>query len=181
MDGFYDTVVVCTDLCGKEPYKQVGVGSMVTLGSLGGEIVSTLIQNARDVGSIPALGTIFALPGCWTYPVFACMYVIVGIKTYNSRWMSVVVCTELPGKEPHKHVGVGSMVVTGSLGPACMRCGFDDHSRHIISHFHHTHDNALHPRNIVKPFWNLSQIWTHISMASKIHPILYYLKEILQD
>ena len=30
--------------------------SMVTSGSIGGEMVSTLAQDARDVGSIPALG-----------------------------------------------------------------------------------------------------------------------------
>ena len=32
---------------------------MVTTGSLGGLMVSTLSWNTRDVGSVPALGTIF--------------------------------------------------------------------------------------------------------------------------
>ena len=55
------TVVVCTDFSGKEPHGQAGVGMVLTSGSLGGVIVSTLARNARDVGSIPALGTIFPI------------------------------------------------------------------------------------------------------------------------
>ena len=39
--------------------RQVAVGRVVTLGTLGGEIISTLARNARDVGSIPILGAIF--------------------------------------------------------------------------------------------------------------------------
>ena len=38
------------------PLKQVGVGTMVISGSLGGVIVSTLAWNATDVGLIPDLG-----------------------------------------------------------------------------------------------------------------------------
>ena len=40
---------------------QVGMGSMVTAGSLDGGMVSTLARNARDVGSTPALGTLFLI------------------------------------------------------------------------------------------------------------------------
>ena len=40
---------------------QVSVGSMVTAGSLGGVMVSTLTRNARDVGSISALGPVFPI------------------------------------------------------------------------------------------------------------------------
>ena len=54
-------VIVCTDLSGKEPHRQVGVGRVGTSGSLGGIIVSTLSQNARDLGSIPTLGAIFPI------------------------------------------------------------------------------------------------------------------------
>ena len=46
------SVIVCTDLSGKESPRQVGVGTEVTSGSLGGVMVSTLAGNARDVGSI---------------------------------------------------------------------------------------------------------------------------------
>ena len=42
-------VVVLTDLWGKEPHKQVGVGRVMASGSLGGVMVSTLTWNARDV------------------------------------------------------------------------------------------------------------------------------------
>ena len=41
-----------------EPHKQVVVGRMMTLGSLSVEMVSYLALNARDMGSIPTLGTI---------------------------------------------------------------------------------------------------------------------------
>ena len=40
---------------------QVAVGTVVTVGSLGGVMVSTLARNARDVGSIPTLGTILPI------------------------------------------------------------------------------------------------------------------------
>ena len=50
-------MAVCTDLPGKEPHGELD--SMVTVESLDGVMVSTLIQNARDVGSIPALGATF--------------------------------------------------------------------------------------------------------------------------
>ena len=39
--------------------RQVNIGWVGTWGSLGGVMVTTLAQNARDVGSIPVLGTIF--------------------------------------------------------------------------------------------------------------------------
>ena len=55
-------VVGCTHLSDKELHIMIGVGTMVTLGSIDGVMVSTLAWNARDAGSIPALGTI--------YPVF---------------------------------------------------------------------------------------------------------------
>ena len=55
------SVVVCTDFSGKEPHRQVGVVRVVTSGSLGGEMVGTLAQSAKDVSSFPALGAIFPI------------------------------------------------------------------------------------------------------------------------
>ena len=43
----------------------------------------------------------------------ACMYIIVSIKNY--RGTSVVVCTDLWGKELHRQVSVGIMVTSGNL------------------------------------------------------------------
>ena len=54
-------VVVYTALSNNEPYKQVDMGMVMTSGWLGGKMVSTLAQNARDVGSILALGTLFPI------------------------------------------------------------------------------------------------------------------------
>ena len=48
------SVVVCADLSSKDPHRQVGVDRMVAGGSQGGVMVSTLVWNARDVGSFPA-------------------------------------------------------------------------------------------------------------------------------
>ena len=42
-------------------HKQVGMGIVVKSGSLCGVMVSTLARNASDVGSIPALSTIFPI------------------------------------------------------------------------------------------------------------------------
>ena len=53
--------MVCTDLSGKESHRHLGVGAVVTSGSLGGEMVSTLVRTERDVGLIPAPGTIFPI------------------------------------------------------------------------------------------------------------------------
>ena len=39
----------------------VVLGRVVTAGTLGGVMVSTLVRNARDVGSISALGTRFPM------------------------------------------------------------------------------------------------------------------------
>ena len=98
----YGSVVLCTDLWDKEPYRQVCVGIVVTSGSLPG---STLARNARCVGSIRALGTIIPifispmtlvamsmilyklctawllnLPCVCICKTTTCMYVIVSIK-----------------------------------------------------------------------------------------------------
>ena len=72
-----DSVVVCTDLSGKEPYREVGVGSMVTSGSLGGVMVNTLAWNARNVGTMfPIFTTLMKLvprPGsCTSYALYGC-------------------------------------------------------------------------------------------------------------
>ena len=56
-----DIVAVCTDLWGKEMHRQVGVGTMVTSGSLRGVMVAHWPRNARDVGSIPTLCTMFPI------------------------------------------------------------------------------------------------------------------------
>ena len=99
-----------------------------------------LYQNARDVGSSPALGTI--IPICITPtslvavtmdPIQTKRWVLVETalficicyghclyvcnpkhnKTYNSRGTSVLVCTDLWGMELHREVGVGIVVTSG--------------------------------------------------------------------
>ena len=59
VDILITSVVVCIDLSGKEPRRQVGVGIVLTSGSLHGVMVAH--WNARDVGLSPALGTIFTI------------------------------------------------------------------------------------------------------------------------
>ena len=54
-------VIGYTDLSSKEPHRQVGVGRVGTSGSLGGLIVSTMVQHAKHVAWIPALGAIFPI------------------------------------------------------------------------------------------------------------------------
>ena len=49
------SVVVCTDLLGKELHRHADMGIVVTSGSLRGLMVSILARNAKDVGSILAL------------------------------------------------------------------------------------------------------------------------------
>ena len=55
------SIVVCTDVSGKEPHRQVGIATMVISGSLGGGMVSGLAWNSRDVGSITDLRAIFPI------------------------------------------------------------------------------------------------------------------------
>ena len=54
-------VALCTDLSGKEPHRQMDVGIVVTSGSLGHVMVSTLARNDRGMGLSPALGTLFPI------------------------------------------------------------------------------------------------------------------------
>ena len=116
---------------------------MVISGSLGGVLLSTLAWNARDVGSIPGLGTVFPIfitpttlvamtmdpvqatccmvvePTPSMYMYGQCLYVCNcrHYKTFNPRRPSVVVvCTDLLGKELHRYVGLGTVVTSGSLG-----------------------------------------------------------------
>ena len=56
-----NSVMVCTDLSGKNTHRQVSVGNMVTSRSLGSVMISILAQNARDVGSILTLNGIFLI------------------------------------------------------------------------------------------------------------------------
>ena len=62
-------VVACTDLSGKEPHRQVGVGKIVTPRSLGDVMVRTLDRNTIDVGSILSIGIIF--------PIFTTLKILV--------------------------------------------------------------------------------------------------------
>ena len=55
---------------------------VLTAGNLGGVMVSTLAQNARDVGSIPALGAIF--PSFITRVGLLAMTVIMYTWTLNN-------------------------------------------------------------------------------------------------
>ena len=103
------------------------MGRIMTSGSLGCVMLSTLAWNAREVGSILTLGTFITpktlvamtrilyklctvlslnLRCVHVCEVNACMYVIVSIKrlTINSRERSVVGCTDLSDKELHRQV-----------------------------------------------------------------------------
>ena len=61
------SVVVCTDLSGKEPHRQVGVGRVVTSGSLDGVVVSVVVctdlsdkepHRQLGVGRVVTLGSL---------------------------------------------------------------------------------------------------------------------------
>ena len=80
---------------------------VVTSGNLGGKMVSTLAQNARDRGSIPALGTIIPIfitpPYQWSHDqdpmqTMQCMIV---------DHTACIVCTGVSSKEPHRQVERG--------------------------------------------------------------------------
>ena len=58
---YYIYTYIYVAVCTKEPHTQVNVGIVMTSGSLYGEMVVHQPPNARDVGSSPALGTIFPI------------------------------------------------------------------------------------------------------------------------
>ena len=64
-------------------------------------MVSTLAWNAKDVGLIPALGTIF--------PIVIRPMTLVAMTMI---FYSVVVCTDLRGKDLNRQVGVGIVVTS---------------------------------------------------------------------
>ena len=75
---------------------------------------------------------------------------------------SVVVCTELWGKELYRQVGVGIVVISGSLCDAVLAqwlgmpgTWVESRSRHIISHFCDTHDTGSMTRILYK----LCTVW----------------------
>ena len=55
------SIAVCTDLLGKDPYRQAVMGKVVISGSLGGVMGDTLTQNASVVVSNRAPGKIFPI------------------------------------------------------------------------------------------------------------------------
>ena len=128
--------VLCTDLSGKTPHRQVGVGKVVTSRSLGAVMVSTLAQDVRDVGLISPIfitpTTLIAvtmilnkLDAVWSLNLpYLCQCLCMSLplcnckhsNTYNSKGTSIAVGIDLSGKEPHRQVGVGRLVASGSLG-----------------------------------------------------------------
>ena len=50
-----------TDLLDKKQHRQVAMGTLVTPWKHDCQMLSTLAQNTRDVGSIPTLGAIFPI------------------------------------------------------------------------------------------------------------------------
>ena len=82
------SVVVCIDLSGKELHSQVDIDTVVTSRSLGGVAVSTLTQNAKDVGSNPAVGTVFTIFITLIYMMlFICLWWYIYIYVYIERDM----------------------------------------------------------------------------------------------
>ena len=81
------SAVVCTDLSGKEPHRQVDMGRVVTSGRIDGVMLSTLAWNAMEAVSIPAVGTlviIFITP--MIYPCMSDHHV----SGMVSRWSSTI-------------------------------------------------------------------------------------------
>ena len=88
---------------------------------------------------------------CVCVSVVAGVYVFVNIKrlmnashlkTYNSRGMSSLVCTDLSDEEPHRQVGLDRVMTSGSLAGIMIstlartqEIRFDSCSRCNISHF----------------------------------------------
>ena len=81
-------VVLCTYLSEKEPHRQVGISMVQSSGTLYGVIVNILSWNARNVGSIPALGTIFPISMTPTTLVAAIMILY---KLY-AAWLLNILC-----------------------------------------------------------------------------------------
>ena len=119
-------VVVCTELSGKEPHRQVGVGMVVISGCLGDVMVSVVVctelsgkepQRQVGVGRVVKSGRL------------------------GGVMVSVVVCTELSGKEPHRQEGVGMVVISGCLG-GIMTSLLCTGSPHTPRWRHHPQDNC---------------------------------------
>ena len=59
----------------------------------------------------------------------------------------VVVCTDLSGKKPHRQVGVGKVIATGSLGSVMVR---EFCSRCNVCHLHHSDNTGAVTRILYK-------------------------------
>ena len=80
-----------------------------------------------------------------------CLYVrnCKHLKTYNSRWICVVVCIDISGKELRTQEGLGAVVTSRSLCGlmVALWLGIPESRVRLlfmvdISHFHHTHDSS---------------------------------------
>ena len=70
--GSLGSVVVCTNLSGRKPFRPMGMVKMMTSGRIGCQMASILAQN---VASNPDLGTIFAvfIAMIWIHEPMHCM------------------------------------------------------------------------------------------------------------
>ena len=81
------SVVVCTDISEKEPHRQVGVDRMMTSGSIGGEMGSTIAWNAGYVGSIASLGSICPMFITRSTPPFPAIGI--QFRTHYRQWRNL--------------------------------------------------------------------------------------------
>ena len=53
--------MICTELSGKEPYRQIGVDWMIVSRRLSGVVISMLPKGGKKAGFDPALGAVFPI------------------------------------------------------------------------------------------------------------------------
>ena len=86
-----------------------------------------------------------------------CIYV-------NYIQIYVADCTDLSGKEPHRHTSMDRVTASGSLGgiACCLlngrNCGFEYCSRHNTSHLHRFYEAHLHDVWIL---YKLCTVWVN--------------------
>ena len=83
-------IVGCTDLSGKKLHRHVGVGIVVTTGSLRGVMASTLALNARYACSIHTVGTIFLIFISPT--IHPSMYIYIYTYIHTCIYTSIHIC-----------------------------------------------------------------------------------------
>ena len=152
-------VVICTDLSGKEPYRQVGL-------NLDGIIICMQASNARHEGSSPALGAIFQDP---IIPrTYVNMHAYVWYPKQRCQSRHAHLCWRAPltsGSIPRERL-VGTINTNG-----CVHSASGIHNIYIYIYASLCHYVDINIQNRLEPVWLPLLGWAPNHWFTYVYPL----------